>query len=627
MKKRILAFLLAFSMSTGGFGMMEASHVHAAKNAHGTVHTGAFSFVNPLYEDVINVNESDLAVEESSISLYADPVYETDSAAIVLALREAMAERCTEMTVYYSSKEELTEELLVGWIDGALEHTGNAKEGDYILFHYEKVNVKYSYYSDSDGSIKYTLVFTLSYYTDAEQEALVDEKVDDLIEELNITSEMSDYDKVKAVYDYLCENVTYDNANLYDETYTLKYSAYAALINNTAVCQGYSNSMYRILNEIGVDTRIVRGESNGTPHSWNLIDIDGTYYFADSTWDAGMSTYSYFLCGKSDFGNHTADSDFLHLYNIANSKYLANHEHSYSKVETKATCTEAGYTTYTCACGKSYVADEVEALGHAWDEGVVTKEPTDLAEGVRTYTCETCGTTKKEAIEKLEHKHSYSMMVTEPTCTKAGYTTYKCKCGDSYVADEVEAFGHTWGKGVVTKEPTETAEGVRTYTCETCGGTRTETIAKLEVTKLPFTDVPEDKWYYENVKYVYEQGLMVGITETSFEPDATLTRAMFAAILYRAHGEPEVEYEAIFTDVPDNKWYTDGIMWAYQNGILYGYGDGNVGTNDNITREQLAAMMYRYGEYMGYDMSARAELDQFEDIAETEQIENDIEEN
>jgi hypothetical protein len=126
-----------------------------------------------------------------------------------------------------------------------------------------------------------------------------------------------------------------------------------------------------------------------------------------------------------------------------------DHTHNHEAVVTEPTCEDAGYTTYTCACGDTYTADEVEALGHDWNDGEVTTEPTEEAEGEMTYTCGVCGETKTESIPVLEHTHNHEAVVTEPTCEDAGYTTYTCACGDTYTADEVEALGHNYTYTVV----------------------------------------------------------------------------------------------------------------------------------------------------------------------------------
>ena len=116
---------------------------------------------------------------------------------------------------------------------------------------------------------------------------------------------------------------------------------------------------------------------------------------------------------------------------------------------------------------------------HVWDNGKVTKEPTETETGIKTYTCTLCGETKTETIPKLTHEHSYDAVVTAPTCTEKGYTTHTCACGDSYVDTYVDALGHAWDNGKVTKEPTETETGVKTFTCTRCGETKTEVIPAL----------------------------------------------------------------------------------------------------------------------------------------------------
>jgi hypothetical protein len=93
---------------------------------------------------------------------------------------------------------------------------------------------------------------------------------------------------------------------------------------------------------------------------------------------------------------------------------------------------------------------------------------------------------------------------------------------------------------------------------------------------------------------------MNGVSETRFDPASPLTRGMIVTILYRTEGEPDVSYTGAFTDVPEGKWFTDGVEWAASKGIVKGYGDGTYGAKDLITREQLAAILYRYAEYKGY---------------------------
>ena len=134
----------------------------------------------------------------------------------------------------------------------------------------------------------------------------------------------------------------------------------------------------------------------------------------------------------------------------------------------------------------------------------------------------------------------------------------------------------------------------------------------------PFPDVSKDNWFYEDALYVSENNLMNGIPnaegETCFEPDASTSRAMVVTILYRMSGCPEVSEANNFSDVENDSWYTDAVIWASENGIVTGYaGTNQFGTNDPITREQMAVMMYRYAQYNGKDTSASASLDSFTD--------------
>ena len=270
------------------------------------------------------------------------------------------------------------------------------------------------------------------------------------------------------------------------------------------------------------------------------------------------------------------------------------HEHSYTAVVTPPTCTEKGYTTHTCACGDSYVDTYTDALGHAWDNGKVTKEPTATETGVRTYTCTRCGETKTETIPKLTHEHSYKAVVTAPTCTEKGYTTHTCSCGDSYVDTYVDALGHVWDSGKVTKQPTATETGVRTYTCTRCSATKTETIpatGSVDVTQM-FTDVTKN-WAYPGIQYCVTHGIMGGMGDGTFAPTGTTTRAQIVQILYNLEGTPAVSGTTPFTDLTAN-WYKPAILWAYQNNVVAGTSPTTFDPERPVAREQIAVILTQY---------------------------------
>ena len=131
--------------------------------------------------------------------------------------------------------------------------------------------------------------------------------------------------------------------------------------------------------------------------------------------------------------------------------------------------------------------------------------------------------------------------------------------------------------------------------------------------KMPFTDVKTTDWFYDEACYVYDEGLMQGTSATTFNPNGTTNRGMIVTILYRLEGEPTLMNDNIFTDVEPGSWYEKAVVWANGKGIVEGYGNGKFGPSDPITREQLAAIMYRYASYKGYDVSEAADLSGFVD--------------
>lgn len=166
---------------------------------------------------------------------------------------------------------------------------------------------------------------------------------------------------------------------------------------------------------------------------------------------------------------------------------------------------------------------------------------------------------------------------------------------------ELDTLTVTDSKG---KEIDLTHKGGNEYTFKMPAG-RVEievSFREIEV-ELPFTDVPEGAWYADAAAYVYEHGLMAGTSATTFAPDVTTSRAMIATILWRMAGSPVVNYAMNYTDVAQGQWCSEAIRWATSEGIVGGYGNGLFGTNDPITREQFAAMLYRFAQEQGYDVS------------------------
>lgn len=149
-----------------------------------------------------------------------------------------------------------------------------------------------------------------------------------------------------------------------------------------------------------------------------------------------------------------------------------------------------------------------------------------------------------------------------------------------------------------------THKGGNEYTFKMPAGRVEIEVSFREITvELPFTDVPEGAWYEDAAAYVYKHGLMAGTSATTFAPDVTTSRAMIATILWRMAGSPVVNYAMDYTDVAQGQWCSEAIRWATSEGVVTGYGNGLFGTNDPITREQLATMLWRYAQTEGYDVS------------------------
>ena len=412
-------------------------------------------------------------------------------------------------------------------------------------------------------------------------------------------------------------------------------------------------------------------EVSYVPHEHaDLEMVEG--YEATCTED-GQKTY--YVC---DCGRWFEDEEATVVIEDHDSVILPMTGHDYKSATEAPTCTEKGYTIHACAlCGESYIDNYVDPTGHTFSEWTETKVPTCTENGEETRSC-ACGETETRAIAPIDHvydaepdfvwaednrtckavfKCSYECGVdyetdcvikaesSDATCTVPGTVKYTATCtmGEDTYSDSYSVTGVTLDHEF---EPVFTWSDdksmcVAAFECNTCdlNDTINCTVTKETVEKgilytavctfegkeykeeileliLPFTDVSEDAWYYDSVKYVYEHDFMNGATTTTFEPDWSLTRSMFATILHRMNGKPEVDYKDTFADVPDNEWYTDGIMWASETGVVNGYNDGTFGTEDNISREQIAVMMYRYANYMKYDTTKTAELDQYEDAGE-----------
>ncbi len=298
MKKNLLGLILLLSLLVLG----TTSYTVYAEEI--TDSSGQITYVNPLYNDVIS--EVELEVVPSVYHSTGEVEYLETIEEAGTVVRNLMKEHADTIVVNIKYAGD-TSTLYQDIFNEALIHTGVPNEGDYLAFNYGGFGCSYS--EKSDGTWNYvTITYEMKYYTTAEQEAELDVAIENLLAELNLY-EADDYTKIKGIYEYICEHVTYDYEHLYDSSYQLQYSAYAALINGTAVCQGYSNLFYRLALELGVDNRIIAGDAYGA-HTWNIVKLGDLYYNADTTWDADAAEYFYFLRSQIAFFDHIRNSKY-----------------------------------------------------------------------------------------------------------------------------------------------------------------------------------------------------------------------------------------------------------------------------------------------------------------------------
>ena len=200
----------------------------------------------------------------------------------------------------------------------------------------------------------------------------------------------------------------------------------------------------------------------------------------------------------------------------------------------------------------------------------------------------------------------------DPTAAKAGTTVTLTPVPDRGYQVGTVAVTDRFGEAVAV---TEQADGTYTFTMPNGQVTVTVTFAEAP---LPFHDVTEGDWFYEAVRCAYETGLMDGVGDSLFAPNSQTTRAQLVTILHRLAGQPAVSGDLIFTDVEAGTWYADAVAWAAENGIVNGTTDTTFAPGEDITREQLVTVLYRYAESKGYDVSASADLSGYPDAGQVQ---------
>ena len=290
-----------------------------------------------------------------------------------------------------------------------------------------------------------------------------------------------------------------------------------------------------------------------------------------------------------------------------------------------ATCTKPGRVVGTCVrCGVQ-IDEVIPAKGHDYSYADVRTEPTCTESGHYKGTCPTCGKDYDDVIPALDHDWGEWVVAQEPTYTTTGYRYHICARCNARVGEDIpKLHEHVWNAGVVTQKPTATEPGVKTYTCTICNEQKTESIPATGVPDTcpggptcpgyAFRDMPApDSWAHAGLDYCIYNGYINGLSATTVDPSGTCTRAQLVCILYRIQGEPKVvegyeldKLRAPFDDVPRGQWYTNAILWAKLTRIVNGTSATTFDPSGQITREQLAAILYRYTAKYAPDATGNA---------------------
>ena len=301
-----------------------------------------------------------------------------------------------------------------------------------------------------------------------------------------------------------------------------------------------------------------------------------------------------------------------------------------------ATCTQPGRAVGTCArCGVK-IDEVIPAKGHDYSyKSASSTEPTCTESGRYKGTCPVCGKDYNDTIPALGHDWGEWVTTIEPTYTTVGYRYHLCaRCNTREGEDIPKLHTHTWDAGVVTQKPTATEPGVKTFTCTICGETKTESIPATGVPDVcpggptcpgyAFRDMPvPTDWAHEGLDYCIYHGYIAGTSASTVSPNGVCTRAQLVSILYRVQGEPTTvkgyelsKLRAPFDDVPRGQWYTDAIWWAKLMGVVAGTSATTFDPEGEITREQLAVILYNYTkQFAPGSLTATGSLAGFPDAA------------
>ena len=429
-------------------------------------------------------------------------------------LRNEMVNREEWVSINLKSNETDFNKLIKEIFEGSYSQdiVRGAQDGDYLKWHWGGYKVSGLYSNLTDGRRLYSIDYKLEYYTTAEEEQAVTEKINETITDLDLNSG-SDYIKIKKIHDFVCDTIQYDYINVSNTDYKYQFTTYGALFKGRAVCQGYATLFYRLCREVGIPVRVITSSS----HAWNIVKLNDNYYNIDCTWDdsdldvpmdkngnywSGIVIYKWFLNGSDDFPSHIRQEEyttdeFNAEYPMASKTYTCSHSEIVWTYPENSSCIDGFERKKICTNCEEVFADETISAGssHSMSQAVIS--PTCQSEGYTHHFCTICGYCYDDTkTEKVDHKYTNYVYNKDATCAKDGTKTAACDygCGETETVTAPNTkLSHSFTDYTYNKDATCTKDGTKTAACDYgCGKTETVTAPNTKLSHS-FTDYTYNK--------------------------------------------------------------------------------------------------------------------------------------
>ncbi len=465
--------------------------------------TFSFTEYNPYYVELLGKEKLKKILDNGGSDLVAScsDVKQSDDLETVKEaseyLRNEMVNREKSATVNVKSKETDFSKLIKEIFEGSYSQdiVRGAQDGDYLKFHWGGYKVSGMYSNLTDGRRLYSINYRLEYYTTAEEEQAVTEKINETITDLDLNSG-SDYIKIKKIHDFVCDTIQYDYINVSNTDYKYQFTTYGALFKGRAVCQGYATLFYRLCREVGIPVRVITSSS----HAWNIVKLNDNYYNIDCTWDdtdkdtpgiptgdywSGIVIYKWFLNGSDDFPSHIRQEEyttdeFNAEYPMASKTYTCSHSEIVWTYPENSSCIDGFERKKICTNCEEVFADETISAGSSHSMSQTVISPTCQSEGYTHHFCTICGYCYDDTkTEKVDHKYTNYVYNKDATCAKDGTKTAACDygCGETETVTAPNTkLSHSFTNYVYNKDATCTKDGTKTAACDYgCGKTETVT--------------------------------------------------------------------------------------------------------------------------------------------------------